>query len=592
MSDTILEQRLNLAQRVINDPRFGTASGYVFGARTAQTNLFGESETLCYVSKTRGGQPTSEALIKFDFAYLTKIHSTKNQISDAMLQADMAAQVGKSSPEVPLEAALLSLMPATFADLTAPTAMMALLHTANAETHLQTIFGDAVPIVRYTTSFVALIQACPQYIRAEVQAIAIPGFGILISGNTPDEAFATLDSITQQAEAYCADYWPDTSEKLEASPLIGTIIPEKRAQLSAQLGMPVICLTQFVSETTSQLTDSETIAITFADRNLTTFASDQVPSFVQVDEIPVWMIAGETVEAAYHKQDILRRYLQIKGIATQLGGYVPPSTQDITLPEAPTIRQQFTGEVVWITGAASGIGKATTDVFLERGAVVVGFDIDPAISTMWADQPNFLGVEGDVRIEADVLAGIDAAVQRFGGIDIVFLNAGINEDHADLAEFDLQLWDEVMQTNLNANAMILRSIYPVLKHAPKGGRVVFNASKSAPAPGPGSSSYTVSKMALVQLARLTTLEWSPDKIRVYVVNANGIFDTKIWKDNMAEKRAAHYGMTLDDYRRNNLLKVQIWSRDVGELVADLCGDHFAKTTGFQLPIDGGNARVL
>jgi len=81
-------------------------------------------------------------------------------------------------------------------------------------------------------------------------------------------------------------------------------------------------------------------------------------------------------------------------------------------------------------------------------------------------------------------------------------------------------------------------------------------------------------------------------MRVYTVHPNGVFDTNIWKDNMAEKRAKHYGMTLDQYKRNNLLKLEINSYDVGHIVADLCGDHFRKVTGIQVPIDGGNNRVI
>ncbi len=73
---------------------------------------------------------------------------------------------------------------------------------------------------------------------------------------------------------------------------------------------------------------------------------------------------------------------------------------------------------------------------------------------------------------------------------------------------------------------------------------------------------------------------------------NAVFDTGLWTDEVLASRAKHYGMTVAEYKANNILKVAITSRDVGELVAELCGPVFSKTTGAQIPIDGGNERVI
>ncbi|MEM6528545.1 MAG: SDR family oxidoreductase [Chloroflexota bacterium] len=303
--------------------------------------------------------------------------------------------------------------------------------------------------------------------------------------------------------------------------------------------------------------------------------------------------AGKTVVKANRAMDIAQRGANIIAAANQMGVYHAPDTRGWgeTLPKTEETRRQYDGEVVFITGAASGIGKATAEVFMERGAAVVSIDVDEAIVGLF-DSPAFVGVQGDVRNAEDVRRAVEAGVRAYGGVDMVFLNAGINEDHAPLEDADMDLWQRVMTKNVDGNVVVLKAVYELLKRAPKGGRIIMNASKSAPAPGPGSSSYTVSKAAITQLGRLTALEWGKDNIRVYVVHPNAVFDTKIWKDNMAEKRATHYGMTLQQYKTNNLLKVEIMARDVGELVADLCGDHFRKVTGIQLPIDGGNNRVI
>ena len=117
-------------------------------------------------------------------------------------------------------------------------------------------------------------------------------------------------------------------------------------------------------------------------------------------------------------------------------------------------------------------------------------------------------------------------------------------------------------------------------------------SKNVPAPGPGAAAYSASKAALTQLARVAALEWGQDGIRVNVIHPNAVFDTGIWTDEVLARRAQSYGLTVEQYRTNNVLRVEVTSRDVAELAAEMCGPLFARTTGAQVPIDGGNDRVI
>jgi NAD(P)-dependent dehydrogenase (short-subunit alcohol dehydrogenase family) len=146
--------------------------------------------------------------------------------------------------------------------------------------------------------------------------------------------------------------------------------------------------------------------------------------------------------------------------------------------------------------------------------------------------------------------------------------------------------------NLDANQSLMRICHPYLKFAPRGGRVVVIGSKNVPAPGPGAAAYSASKAALTQLARVASLEWGTDGIRVNTLHPNAVFDTGIWTEAVLAQRAQHYGMTVAEYRTNNVLQTEVTSRDVAELAAEMCGPLFAKTTGAQLPVDGGNERVI
>ena len=116
--------------------------------------------------------------------------------------------------------------------------------------------------------------------------------------------------------------------------------------------------------------------------------------------------------------------------------------------------------------------------------------------------------------------------------------------------------------------------------------------KGTPAPGPGASAYSAAKAALTQLARVAALEWGKDAIRINLVHPNAVFDTGIWTEEVLLQRATHYGMTVDEYKRNNVLHEEVSSKDVAELTAEMCGALFAKITGAQVPIDGGNDRVI
>jgi NAD(P)-dependent dehydrogenase (short-subunit alcohol dehydrogenase family) len=221
----------------------------------------------------------------------------------------------------------------------------------------------------------------------------------------------------------------------------------------------------------------------------------------------------------------------------------------------------------------------------------VGLDLNSDISTLHG-RPDFRGVVCDVTRDDAISAAIGDTVHAFGGLDMLILNAGIFPKGSDISALDSASWRKVMAINLDANFALLRESHPLLKRAPRGGRVVVIGSKNVPAPGPGAAAYSTSKAAVNQLARVAALEWGKDRIRLNTLHPNMVFDTALWTPEVLESRAKHYGLSVEGYRTNNVLKVEVTSRDVAELAAEMCGPLFAKTTAAQVPVDGGNDRVI
>jgi NAD(P)-dependent dehydrogenase (short-subunit alcohol dehydrogenase family) len=251
----------------------------------------------------------------------------------------------------------------------------------------------------------------------------------------------------------------------------------------------------------------------------------------------------------------------------------------------------FTGEVAVVTGAASGIGKACVDAFLKRGAAVVALDRNPAIESLWK-RLDVLGLTVDLTDTKAVDEAFDKAVKRFGGIDMLVLNAGIFPASQPLASIGVDAWKQAMTVNVDAPLQLMQLAHPLLRLAPRGGRIAVIGSRNVSAPGPGAAAYSASKAALNQLARVAALEWAKDGIRINSLHPDAVYDTGLWTEDLLNARAKAYSMSVEQYKKRNLLKTEVSSKDVAELAAEMCGPLFAKTTAAQVPVDGGNERVV
>lgn len=325
---------------------------------------------------------------------------------------------------------------------------------------------------------------------------------------------------------------------------------------------------------------------------------DPAPRVVLDAELGM-LVAGDTVRDLRVVEDVALHTIDVIDAADRLGGYRSldeARTFDIeywSLEQAKLAgrtRKPLSGEVAIVTGAASGIGRAVAERLLDDGAAVVGIDLNPDIVSV-SRTDAWRGVVGDVSSPDVLRDAVELAGREYGGVDMVVIAAGIFPPSQPIAELDDDVWDRALRVNVTAMARLLREAHPFLALAPRGGRVVLVSTKNVAAPGPGVAAYSASKAAAAQLARVAALEWAGDGIRVNQVEPDAVFDTAIWTPELLRARAAHYGLTEEEYRTRNLLHVEVRSAMVAEAVATFC-QGLPATTGAHLSVDGGNDRVI
>lgn len=250
----------------------------------------------------------------------------------------------------------------------------------------------------------------------------------------------------------------------------------------------------------------------------------------------------------------------------------------------------FEGKIVLVTGAASGIGKACVTALRGQGAVVAALDINPKIEGLFGDK-SILEIQCDMTDYQALNESVDKIVRTFGGLDSVISNAGIFSKSQTIEQMDETIWQQSLNINLTTHQKLIQLTTPYLKEGIDA-NIVIVGSKNVAAPGAGASAYSVAKAGLNQLARIASMELASFGIRVNTVHPNAVFDTAIWTEEVLQTRAKHYKMTVQEYKSNNLLKTEITSDDVAKLVMELAGKTFSKITGSQIPIDGGNLRVI
>lgn len=610
-----------------------------------EKNLFGEEEDVLYVKGSGWDLETIEApgFTPVSLSYVKKL-ARLPALSDPQMVNELnthSLRAGAPSPSV--ETILHAILPHKYVDHTHADAVLSVSNAPDGEKRVREIYGDRVVVIPYIMAGFDLAAYCarefPKQAGRNTVGMVLLSHGIFSFAADARAAYELMIELVSMAEEYLQrkKAWHVGSASAREMPLKRIELAQLRRAISDQAGFPVVMRVNSTEKFLSFASRPDVAKLSqqgpatpdhvirtkpfpMLGRDVGDYAKryreyferfaarakekksmlDAAPRMA-LDPVLGLAAAGRTAKDTAIVEELYEHTVDVILRAEALGGWRALDqrhTFDIEYWDLEQAKLKksgspplFSGEICVVTGAASGIGKACVEAFLKRGAAVVGLDRNPAIEKLHS-RPDYLGLVCDLTDRQAIERALDAAAKRFGGVDMLVLNAGVFPSSQPIQDIPAESWRSAMTVNVEANLTVMQACHALLKLAPRGGRVVVIGSKNVPAPGPGAAAYSASKAALNQLARVAALEWAKDGIRINSLHPNQVFDTGLWTEEVLASRAKAYNMTVEQYKKNNLLKAEVSSRDVAELAAEMCGPLFAKTTAAQVPVDGGNERVV
>lgn len=639
-----LQLRVYTSRLMGQDPGLVMHGGGNTSVKTQVTDRLGETHDVLYVKGSGWDLATIEAegFAPVRLNTLLKMAELESLSDSEMVHLQRAAMLNPTAPNPSVEAILHAIIPFAFVDHSHADTVLAISHSPNGDDLLRDLYGEKVLFVPYVMPGFALARAIYEQTQgldwSQYDAMILLHHGVFTWGDDAKTSYERMIHTVDKAENFLQEqgamgsiHTDDSAEKdLET-------LARLRKAVSRERGGPVITLWNgspeargfskregaLQSMNRGPLTPDHVIrtkpkplSITGdIDADLAHFTQDYQGYFQRhqdgqtiLDLAPRWgywpgygtVSFGRSLKEASIIQDINRHTFHALQWSEHLGGWYPIPENDTfdmeywELEQAKLKRKgsppPMQGKVALVTGGANGIGRACVEYLSAQGAAVVALDIDPEFaSSVWAYtvHPMVCDVTNAEALEQ----AIEATIEQFGGLDMIVSNAGNFPPSCTLEKMSDELWEKSLQLNLTSHRTLLTKALPYLKWGINPA-VVLVASKNVPAPGPGASAYSVAKAGLTQLARVAALELGQHGIRVNVVHPNAVFDTGIWTQEVIEERARRYGLSVQEYQTNNVLRTEITSKDVAEVVGTLLSGTFAKTTGAQIPVDGGNNRVI
>ena len=268
--------------------------------------------------------------------------------------------------------------------------------------------------------------------------------------------------------------------------------------------------------------------------------------------------------------------------------------EEAKLKRAPKPKP-LASRIALVTGAASGLGKATALRLAAEGACVVVADRDKegavAVAAEIGNSDKAIGIAMDVTDEGAIAAAIAAANLAFGGIDIVVNNAGISISKS-LVETTVQDWDLQHDIMARGSFLVSREATKAMFAQKLGGDIVYISSKNSVFAGPNNVAYGSTKADQAHQVRLLAAELGEHGIRVNGINPDGVVKgSGIFSSGWGANRAAVYGVEESKlgefYAKRTILKKEVLPENIAAAVFVLLSGELSLTTGLHIPVDGG-----
>ncbi|WP_262002190.1 bifunctional aldolase/short-chain dehydrogenase [Microbacterium sp. Mcb102] len=258
------------------------------------------------------------------------------------------------------------------------------------------------------------------------------------------------------------------------------------------------------------------------------------------------------------------------------------------------------GRIAFVTGAASGIGKAIATRLAAEGACVVIADLDlekaQAAAAELGNTDVAIGVAANVADADAVQAALNEVVLAFGGVDLVVNNAGLSLSKP-LLETTEKDWDLQHDVMAKGSFLVSKAAARVLIDQKLGGDIIYISSKNSVFAGPNNIAYSATKADQAHQVRLLAVELGEFGIRVNGINPDGVVrGSGIFASGWGANRAATYGVAEEDlgqyYANRTILKREVVPENVADAVYVLTGPELSRTTGLHIPVDSGVAAAF
>ncbi len=244
------------------------------------------------------------------------------------------------------------------------------------------------------------------------------------------------------------------------------------------------------------------------------------------------------------------------------------------------------GKSAVITGAASGIGRASARLFASEGASVLCFDraaeVDQTAAMVVEAGGRAIAVRGDAGEESDVKAAVERAVGEFGALDAIYANAGVSGGYTPIEELTPQAWAEVLRINLIGPFLAIKHASPIMRQAGKGS-IICTASVAGLRSGAGGIPYSASKAGVISLVQTTANVLYGSGVRVNAI-CPGLIETGMTRPIYV--RARERGSD-DKIGQLNPLKRGGEPSEIAHMALFLASDDASYVNGQAIAVDGG-----